>query len=142
MRHESDIDMNDTEFCTPAQAAEIRRMKAEFPLWQQVEAMKDSEGRTTVSGETHTYIEPLEAYAIFMPNDTVTNDATADATQALDGLETTIDTHNGQSSINAPTNVSSEFYPDNTDRPSWADYVAQIELHRALNNTEGMESEE
>lgn len=28
--------IDDTEYCTPAQAAEIRRMKAELPLWQNV----------------------------------------------------------------------------------------------------------
>jgi hypothetical protein len=31
------IDMNDTEYMTPQQAAEARRMQAELPLWQPVQ---------------------------------------------------------------------------------------------------------
>ena len=109
MRHESDIDPFDTEYTTPAQAAEIRRMKAELPLWQEMELAKD----VTVAIEPHA----IDCFS------TVAAKVDADTVKATDA-------------------TYSKVFDCNAERPSWADYVAQIELHRALNNTEGMESEE
>lgn len=80
MKHE--IDMLDDEYTTPQQAAEIRRIKAELPLWQEMEAM------TTATVNV--------------------------APNAIDCFST-----------EAPSQVQTD-----------------VDLHRALNGTVGMESEE
>ena len=152
----TDIDFDDTEYTTPAQAAEIRRMKAELPLWTQVD-LDAADAKAAQLGELldaaiddrhlGDEIKALESrnwQRVNMP-----------IVQGVITPETTIDAAQVQKDVEAPANVSSGFSADTiaaakmlmsvlADTPSdvTAQLLADTELHRALNGTTGMESEE
>ena len=112
----NDIDLLDDEYCTPAQRAELRKLKAELPLWAEF-----------AQPATQGAIEP---------------ETTIDAAQVQTDVEAPADVSSGFSAdtISAAKMLMSVL----ADTPSdvTAQLLADIAAHRALNGTTGMESEE
>ena len=135
----TELNMLDDEYCTPQQAAEIRRMKAELPLWQEVAAIRFKDAVTHIA-------------AVPVITDVDTSESTIDATQVQIGMQVPADVSGAD--LDAMYPVPAEYYAahDALDRGEiegltlsatfGVGWALDVQEHRALNGTTGEENEE